>query len=269
MKQNKNSVIVRIILWTLTALILLGVLLWGLELLPGLSIRGLSFGGWDFHYKDSAQYQVGSGSVSAAGLRSLEVNWVDGSVHLEVTDGDSVVFREPDGLDEEDQLRFQVVGDRLIIQYSKPRWGFGFHASQPDKHLTVEIPRTLAGQLVELQVDTVSAPAKKIKLTADTVSGGLQLSGQANSVEFDGVSGGMDLALLQVPRKVSTDTISGNIHLTLPQDAAFSVELDSASGKLDNEFSSTKTGDIYYCGQGGGTFQFDSVSGDVVIRMAR
>ena len=36
MKQNKNSVIVRIILWTLTALILLGVLLWGLELLPGL-----------------------------------------------------------------------------------------------------------------------------------------------------------------------------------------------------------------------------------------
>ena len=52
MKQNKNSVIVRIILWTLTALILLGVLLWGLELLPGLSIRGLSFGGWDFHYKD-------------------------------------------------------------------------------------------------------------------------------------------------------------------------------------------------------------------------
>ena len=70
MKQNKNSVIVRIILWTLTALILLGVLLWGLELLPGLSIRGLSFGGWDFHYKDSAQYQVGSGSVFAAGLRS-------------------------------------------------------------------------------------------------------------------------------------------------------------------------------------------------------
>lgn len=36
MKQNKNSVIVRIILWTLTALILLGVLLWGLELLPRL-----------------------------------------------------------------------------------------------------------------------------------------------------------------------------------------------------------------------------------------
>lgn len=77
----------------------------------------------------------------------------------------------------------------------------------------MEIPRTLAGQLVELQVDTVSAPVTATGLTAqdcevdsvsgnvtftgcsfgelemDTVSGGLQLSGQASSVEFDGVSG--------------------------------------------------------------------------------
>lgn len=291
MKQNKNSVIVRIILWTLTALILLGVLLWGLELLPGLSIRGFSFGGWNFNYLDSAQYQVGSGSVSAAGLRSLEINWVDGSVNLEVTDGNSVVFREPDGLDEEDQLRYRVVGDRLIIQYGKPRWGFGIHFSRPAKNLTVEIPRTLASQLVELKVDTVSAPVRASGLTAkacevdgvsgdvtfidcsfdevemDTVSGALQLSGQADSIEFDGVSGGMNLDLLQTPRKISTDTISGSVHLTLPRDAAFSVELDSVSGKLENEFSSIKSGDTYYCGQGGGTFQFDSVSGDVTIQM--
>ena len=44
MKQNKNSVIVRIILWTLTALILLGVLLWGLELLPGFDPWSLLWG---------------------------------------------------------------------------------------------------------------------------------------------------------------------------------------------------------------------------------
>lgn len=293
MKQNKNSVIVRIILWTLTALILLGVLLWGLGLLPGLSFRGLSFGGWDFRYADSERYSVGSGSVSAAGLRCLEINWVDGSVNLEVTDGDSVVFREPDGLDEENQLRYRVVGDRLIIQYGKPRWGFGIHVSRPSKSLTVEIPRTLAGQLVELQVDTVSAPVWASGLTAqsckvegvsgdvtftdcsfdevemDTVSGALQLSGQADSVEFDGVSGGMNLELLQTPRKISTDTISGSVHLTLPRDAAFSVELDSVSGKLQNEFSSVKSGHTYHCGQGGGTFQFDSVSGDVTIQMTR
>ncbi len=278
MKQNKNSVIVRIILWTLTALILLGVLLWGLELLPGLSIRGLSFGGWDFHYKDSAQYQVGSGSVSAAGLRSLEVNWVDGSVHLEVTDGDSVVFREPDGLDEEDQLRFQVVGDRLIIQYSKPRWGFWLSCFP-------------TGQAPER-----GDPPHPGRAACGAAGGYGERTGNRHRPHRPGLRGGQcfrkcDLHRLLLwragnghrlrrppavwagkqrgirrrirrhgpgaasgPRKVSTDTISGSIHLTLPQDAAFSVELDSASGKLDNEFSSTKTGDIYYCGQGGGTF---------------
>ncbi|MFR0733390.1 MAG: hypothetical protein ACLSHU_03545 [Oscillospiraceae bacterium] len=75
-----------------------------------------------------------------------------------------------------------MVGDRLIIQYSKPRWGFGFHAPQPAKHLTVEIPRTLAGQLVELQVDTVSAPVTATGLTAqdcevDSVSGNVTFTG--------------------------------------------------------------------------------------------
>ena len=38
MKHNHTSVIVRIILWTLTALILLGVLLCGMGVLPGLSL---------------------------------------------------------------------------------------------------------------------------------------------------------------------------------------------------------------------------------------
>ena len=100
----------------------------------------------------------------------------------------------------------------------------------------------------------------------DTVSGSLQLSGEADHVSFDGVSGGMALDLLTAPQKISTDTISGSIRLNLPQDASFSVELDSVSGKLDNEFPSTQRGDLYYCGQGGGTYQFDSVSGDVIIR---
>ena len=94
MKHNHTSVIVRIILWTLTALILLGVLLCGMGVLPGLSIRGFSFGGWNFHYSDSAKYEVGNGSVPASNLHSVEINWVDGSVNVTVTDGDSVVFRE-------------------------------------------------------------------------------------------------------------------------------------------------------------------------------
>ena len=103
-------------------------------------------------------------------------------------------------------------------------------------------------------------------MDVDTVSGSLQLSGEAHRVNFDGVSGGMTLDLLVAPQKISTDTISGSIRLNLPQDAAFSVELDSVSGKLDNEFPSTQRGDLYYCGQGGGAYQFDTVSGDVIIR---
>ena len=182
----------------------------------------------------------------------MEINWVDGSVNVTVTDGDSVVFRESSGLEESEQLRYRVAGDRLIIQYCKPQWSFGIFDS-PKKDLTVEIPRSLAEQLLELQIDTVSAPVTARDLTAQ-------------SCEVDGVSGNITFTNCSFAEKISTDTISGSIRLNLPQDAAFSVELDSVSGKLDNEFPSTQRGDLYYCGQGGGAYQFDTVSGDVIIR---
>ena len=43
MKTNKSGAIVRIVLWSLTAVILLGLLLWCLGLFPGLQIEGISF----------------------------------------------------------------------------------------------------------------------------------------------------------------------------------------------------------------------------------
>ena len=73
MKTNKSGAIVRIVLWSLTAVILLGLLLWCLGLFPGLQIEGISFGNWALHYDESNQYQIGSGSVPAAD-RFLIVN---------------------------------------------------------------------------------------------------------------------------------------------------------------------------------------------------
>ena len=293
MKTNKSGAIVRIVLWSLTAVILLGLLLWCLGLFPGLQIEGISFGNWALHYDESNQYQIGSGSVPAENLNALEINWGDGTVDLVLTDGNSVVFQENEGLDEDEQLRYRVVGGRLIIQYCKSQWGIGlFGFRTPKKNLTLEIPRSLAGQLTDLEIDVTSASVTGQELTArncrlnsvsgsillercsfdflemDTVSGGLTLSGQANRLELDGVSADMTLSLSQVPGEISSDTVSGHVQITLPADASFSAELDSVSGKLDCQFSTSKQGDVYYCGQGGGAFSFDSVSGNVRIQKA-
>ena len=101
----------------------------------------------------------------------------------------------------------------------------------------------------------------------DTVSGGLTLSGQANRLELDGVSADMTLSPQPSSRRNFIDTVSGHVQITLPAGALpFSAELDSVSGKLDCQFSTS--GDVYYCGQGGGAFSFDSVSGNVRIQKA-
>ena len=97
---------------------------------------------------------------------------------------------------------------------------------------------------------------------------GAQATIEANRLELDGVSADMTLSLSQVPGEISSDTVSGHVQITLPADASFSAELDSVSGKLDCQFSTSKQGDVYYCGQGGGAFSFDSVSGNVRIQKA-
>ncbi len=128
MKHNHTSVIVRIILWTLTALILLGVLLCGMgfylacpsadsPLAAGISII------------PTVQNTKWATDRSPSNLHSVEINWVDGSVNVTVTDGDSVVFREEAADWKRQRLRYRVAGDRLIIQYCKPQWSFGIFDS--------------------------------------------------------------------------------------------------------------------------------------------
>lgn len=296
MKQKKTDIIVRIILWTLTALILLGILLWGLGVGPFTNLKlwdGISFGNW-VRYEDSPDYLTGGASISAQDIRALEINWVSGSITLTVTDGDQISFRENSGLSEDDQLRYRVKDGQLIIQYcqSKQFWFFGSNSHTPPKNLTIEIPRSLAEQLSMLELDTVGARIEGSGLTArtceidsisgpvslqdcsfrdlemDTISGTLQFSGNADNVELDSMSGSLELYLDRVPQGLEADTVSGDVQLTLPADASFSIALDTVSGDLSSQFPTTKHGDVYYCGNGGNEFRIDTVSGNVTIVQA-
>lgn len=284
----KTSAIIRIVIYMLLLAMLVGLLGLGLHWYRTGTWDGLfSFGG--FSYPDSDRYQVGSASLPAQALTELEINWIAGSVTLQVTDGDSISFREPQGLDQENQLRYLVSGNRLILQYRKSGWAWG---NIPGKDLTVEIPRSMLDRLTLVKLDTTSAhitarglQAGTVEIDAvsgpavledcrfdslemDTVSGGLRFSGFLDRLEFEAVSGDAQLAFGAVPQSLSFDAVSGRCSMTLPQDAAFSASLDSVSGDFTSGFPISKQGDTYYCGTGGGSFRFDTVSGDITINPA-
>ena len=274
--RRKSKLVLRIVLLGLTVVVLTAVLVFGIA-----GRRWLRLGGY---YSGSQYYQAGGSAVAASGLSALEIHWESGEVRLVPTDGENVVFREPEGLPEDQQLRYRLEDGRLIIRYGPS--GLSLSATA-EKTLTVEIPRQLA--LSQLELDLVSAHVQAQDLTVpqcevdtvsgdvnftgcrftevevDTVSGDFCLTGQVDSLEMDSTSGDLALTLAAVPRQIDGDSVSGNFTLTLPPSAAFSVETDSLSGGFSCQFPTEIQDGRYICRQGGGVFQFDSVSGSVYL----
>lgn len=277
-------------------------------------------------YKDLKNEYAADGvyTVSMKDLKELEIDWVSGSVTVELTDEDAVRFVEvaEKAIQEKDALRYGVNGGTLRIQACKK----GYLGNLPEKQLTVYLPRALANDLMEVEIDTVSAAVTagdlkldeleintvsgRVKLTnmdaeeaqvdsvsgpisllgsrigslrTDSVSGEAKVTGKVQKVKSSSVSGAFDFALEDcrdirlstmsgamtldlntTPRELKISTTSGKTRLTLPQDAACVISLDATSGKLYlNE--EAVTGKKLTLGDGGPSFDIDSLSGSVYV----
>lgn len=293
--------IVKIILFSLLAIVLAGALVFALCFdgeVPGF------FGG--FSYADPESYSVGSGSVKGE-LSRIELHWTSGSVNIRPYDGDEIVLQETGADSEKEQLRYRLQDGVLTVQYCKS----GFHWNiTTHKCLELMLPQAQAAALLSVEVDTSSADVAVQGVTAqsfdlDTASGELRavdcafssfeadtasgdctlenctvgsfemdaasgraiLSGSVETVEFDSASGDLRITTATAPRKIEVSTASGRTELTLPKDAEFTAELDAASGDLRVEgFLGSSGKDLFVCGSGANRYSFDSASGDVIIR---
>lgn len=111
-----------------------------------------------------------------------------------------------------------------------------------------------------VEIETVSG---RIEVTGaggsvdvETVNGGVEISGTATDVsvesvsgdvrvetsaiergDFESVSGALDLRFGLAPKaRLSVESYSGNVTLTLPSDVAGSFRVESFSGRIDNDF---------------------------------
>ena len=126
--------------------------------------------------------------------------------------------------------------------------GIGAMPDLPPKKLVVRLPRAVAENLTEVQLNSVSADfdvaALTVKealifdsvsgdletdfITADsaevnTVSGKIDLDGSFRQVIGGSTSGEVDLALRKCPDKIELTTVSGDVDLELPRNAGFTL----------------------------------------------
>ncbi len=237
--MNKTGWIVLIVCLGLLACIAFGVLL-GRSMTFDLSVDQDAVD--TKSYKDLKNPYAADGvySVKAEGLKELNVDWISGSVIVELTDTNVILIQETSDktISEKDALRYGVSGGKLRIQACKKN-----HPGKlPRKDLVISLPRSLADELLECRIDTVSASASAAGLRLDalavnTVSGTVMLSDMiAEEVEIDTVSGPVAL-LDSTAESLRVDSVSGKINVAGHMKK---VKSSSVSGPMECDLDSCR-----------------------------
>lgn len=245
-----------------------------------LTIGALSVGNFANRGTESA-----SQSFDASQVRSLEIDWVDGSVSIRQDTGDTLRYTVSGG--DADRTAYSLKDGKLSIGAMESSvLNFGSHRGAD---LTVLVPKDWTPK--ELSVESISAPIQieslnGTELDVDTVSGVMELkdvqadelslstisakitcSGAAREISLETTSGNCALELTEHPKKIDLDSVSGDLELFLPKAAGFTLRLDTVSGKFRSDFDySIPKGDTYVSGDGSCTVSANTVSGDIDIR---
>lgn len=282
----KRNAIFRMILWSITLVILMGMLLAGLVypkarrwrtgsvLLPE---QILSSGEGNLH---SAQANV---------VRDLKIDWVSGDIQIQPADVSEIQVTESEVTDPRYAMVCKQDGQTLKIEFCEHTIFAGVKEAY-HKNLTILVPRNWTCR--ELDVDAASArlnvenlsirevnldtasgastfrDCNVEKLDIDTASGGIYFTGSLQELDCDSASAGIYAELTNVPQKVDVDTASGELELYLPKDAGFTVKLDSMSGSFDSDFPTVVQNGKYICGDGRCRVDMSSMSGKIIIRKA-
>lgn len=277
--------------------------------LIGFNVIDFSFNfgefGMGYSYKNADSYSIGGNEVNAADINEIDIDWVAGSVNVEVYDGDKIIFSEDGGLIEAHQLRYKVEGGRLTIKYLKSSI-FSFSLKQKD--LTVKIPKDSKPYSL-VRIDTISASINAGNFTSDevtletvsgsvdlstvtcnllkvesvsgrvniaetttedfnseNVSGGIYFSGNASKIKADTVSGKIEVNSFTCPNTVDFESVSGSITLAIPENNGFEAKVDTVSGGFTCEFPTTKDRNKHVYKNGDASFDFDTVSGSILIK---
>lgn len=298
----KKNAIVRIVIWSVVIVILIGVL-----------IGGISFNLFSFH-----RYQRGtapaaaespvsisdgaeaagadvipygpSASVDAGEIWEIEVDWVSGAIQILPADVKEITFTESKVSDAKYAMVLTQKDGKLSIEFCAGHTFSGFGSwNVPDKDLLIQVPQDWVCDSLELdtasttlevtgltirevEVDSASGECVFTNCTVDefdldTASGNVRFTGTLNSMDCDAASASVYAILENVPQKINMDIMSGYLDITLPEDAGFTLTMDTMTNSFTSDFTTTSRNGSHVCGDGKCRITVDGMSGDVVIRM--
>ncbi len=242
---------------------------------------------------------------NANDVSEIDIEWAAGNIRIVPVDGSRIQVTET-GDFERHPMEIKTKDRKLSISYCDERSliGIGLNLNF-SKDLTIEVPKDFL--LQELDIDAASATVlvqdltiREVefdgasgtcefqnctvdKLDVDTASGDIHFSGSLTELDCDAASASFIGQLTNVPRKMEMDSASGDLDVTLPENAGFTVTMDGMRSGFTSDFTTTCDASNHHqehghssCdqkthvhGDGACRIKMDAMSGEVIIRKAK
>jgi DUF4097 and DUF4098 domain-containing protein YvlB len=214
--------LVTMICWIVVAVVMIGLVIWFLTgslfgIRTGFKINTPVFNIGSFDNLTGPYNEVGSYTVTAESVKSIDVKWVSGAVSVTPYDGDVIKITEyaRRSLKDEEKLTYDVDGSgKLVVQYTKP----GINMNMVTKKVELLVPKSIANELNQLNVNAVSADLKISDFSVKSfgineTSGESVVSNiKSDNAEVHSVSGEITLTNMTASR-LTLGAVSGEIKL--------------------------------------------------------
>ena len=215
---------ITIICWCISAVVLLGLIVWFIVGLTNTAnARVFSFGPDGINFNTSGFYEliethrIPASRIAANEIEAISVDWISGSVSVKVHDGDEIIISEYSRRQVHDnhKMYIRTLGNQMSIEFFDST-RTGITANIPSKRLEIFIPYTLNENLYGFGITTVSGRIYVSGIASDqfraaTVSGRINLDGiNAQALNASTTSGRIHLANVSA-EYISLRTVSGRI----------------------------------------------------------
>lgn len=239
----------------------------------------------------SADTDLTKDTFSPAEIREIEIEWVAGEILIQPGSSDLITVKEDGVTEDKYAMILRRVDDTLKIQFCDENTFsfFGIHSTDViSKDLTITVPQDWVCESLEIDAASATVEVNDMvirevnfdgasgvcefenciveEIDLDTASGNIKFVGELSILDCDAASADVYAVIHSIPRRLDLDMMSGDLDLTLPETAGFSLAMDTMNGDFESEFETTMKNGNYVYGDGYCRINVDALSGDVTIR---
>jgi len=250
--------IATIICWAVSALVLIGLLVWflvgfafgGDGIFRDISLFGMNIRGTQNltgPYEKQSEYAADTANIS-----TLRVNWVAGEITVTPHDGDKVLITElaQRELKNDEKMHITTDGNTLTIRFHERR---SMSGRLPRKNLEILVPRELSDSLASLNINTTSGSVDVDSINAVTtnissVSASTDIRNiTSQKLDISTTSGASVISSVNADR-IDVSSVSGSLTITDTLTPILSFSTTSgrtnASGEFDRVDVSSVSGNV-------------------------